>query len=119
MNERALREVICSHQLVLICRHGSEDCFRKDEGSVFLILHITHGAALPFFSLHKVNPGLELVHRVQDDLKGRKLCNSSGDRRVPTRHDVFSDQISWGINLPNWGRAVRIVTRYEKLRGKC
>ena len=40
-------------------------------------------------------------------------------RRVPARPDVFSDQISWGINLPNWGRAVRIVTRYEKLRGKC
>ena len=117
---RELREVICSHQLVLIGRHGREDCFRKDEGSVFLILHVTNWATLPFCSLHKINPGLELVHGVQDDLKQRKLCNLS-DRlaRVQTRNDVFSDQISWGINLPNWGRAVRIVTRYEKLRGKC
>ena len=82
MNERALSSVICSHQLVLIGRHGSEDCFRKDEGSVFLILHVTHWAALPFSSLHKVNPGLELVHRVQDDLERRKLCNSSGDWRL-------------------------------------
>ena len=32
---------------------------------------------------------------------------------------VFPDQISRSINLPNRGRAVRIVTRYEKLRGKC
>ena len=77
MNERALREVVCSHQLVLICRHGSEDCFRKDEGSVFLSLHVAHWAALPFCSLHKVDPGLELVHGVQDDLKQRKLCNLS------------------------------------------
>ena len=74
MNERALVEVVCSHQLVLIGRHGSEDCFRKDEGSVFLILHVAHWAALPLCSLHKVNPGLELVHRIQDDLQARKLC---------------------------------------------
>ena len=106
--------------MVLIGRNSSEDCFRKDEGSVFLILHVTNWATLPFCSLHKINPGLELVHGVQDDLKQRKLCNLS-DRlaRVQTRNDVFSDQISWGINLPNWGRAVRIVTRYEKLGGKC
>ena len=71
---RELREIICSHQLVLIGRHGSEDCFRKDEGSVFLILHVAHRAALPLCSLHKVNPRLELVHRVQDDLQQRKLC---------------------------------------------
>ena len=77
MNERALVEVLCSHQLVLIGRHGSEDCFRKDEGSVFLILHVTNRAALPFCPLHKINPGLELVHGVQDDLKQRKLCNLS------------------------------------------
>ena len=74
---RELREVICSHQLILIGRHGREDCFRKDEGSVFLILHVTYWAALPFCSLHKINPGLELVHGVQDDLKQRKLCNLS------------------------------------------
>ena len=77
MNERAERSDSSSHQLVLIGRHGREDCFRKDEGSVFLILHVTNWAALPFCSLHKVNPGLELVHRVQDDLKQRKLCNLS------------------------------------------
>ena len=74
---RELRGVICSHQLVLICRHGREDCFRKDEGSVFLILHVTNWAVLPFCSLYKINPGLELVHGVQDDLKQRKLCNLS------------------------------------------
>ena len=70
---RELREVICSHQLVLIGRHGREDCFWKDEGSVFLILHVSHWATLPFSSLHKINPGLELVHRVQDDLEQRRL----------------------------------------------
>ena len=69
MNERAES----SHQLVLIGRHGREDCFRKDEGSVFLILHVTNWAALPFCPLHKINPGLELVHGVQDDLKQRKV----------------------------------------------
>ena len=80
---RELRGVICSHQLVLICRHGREDCFRKDEGSVFLILHVSHWAALPFSSsLHKVDPGLELVHGVQDDLKQKKLCNLSDRLRT-------------------------------------
>ena len=73
MNERAERSTICSHQLVLISRHGCEDCFRKDEGSVFLILHVTYWAVLPFCSLYKINPGLELVHGVQDDLKQRKM----------------------------------------------
>ena len=79
---RELGGVICSHQLVLICRHGREDCFRKDESSVFLILHVSDWAAPPFSSLHQVNPGLELVHGVQDDLKQKNLCNLSDRLRT-------------------------------------
>ena len=75
---RELREIICSHQLVLIGRHGREDCFRKDEGSVFLILHVTNWAVLPFCSLYKINPRLELVHGVQDHLEHFHINNKLG-----------------------------------------
>ena len=62
-----------SYQLVLICSNSCEDCFRKDEGSVFLLLYISDGPVPSLASLYKVNPGLELVHRVEDHLKQIKL----------------------------------------------
>ena len=70
---RKLRGVICSHQLVLICRHGREDCFRKDEGSVFLLLHVGDGSAASLAPLDEVDSRLELVHRVEDHLEQIKL----------------------------------------------
>ena len=73
MNERAERSTICSRQLVLISRHGCEDCFRKDEGSVFLLLHVGDGSAASLGPLDEVDSRLELVHRVEDDLEEIKL----------------------------------------------
>ena len=62
-----------SYQLVLICSNSCEDRFRKDEGSVFLLLHVGDGSAASLAPLDEVNSRLELVHRVEDDLEEIKL----------------------------------------------
>ena len=55
--------------MVLVRCNSSELCLRKDESPIFLLLDILHGPSLPLPSLHQVDAGLELVHRVQDHLQ--------------------------------------------------
>ena len=62
-----------AHQLVLVSCYSSELCLRKDESPIFLLLDILHGPSLPLPSLHQVDAGLELVHRVQDQLKDKHI----------------------------------------------
>lgn len=58
-----------AHLVVLIGRHRDEGCLGEDvsaEGGVF-------GAeAVIFIGFHDVDPRLILVHRIENDLEGRK-----------------------------------------------
>jgi len=54
----------------LISSNRSKLSFRKDECSVFFFLNISNRSALSILALHKIDPGLELVHRVQYHLAG-------------------------------------------------
>jgi len=56
------------YQLVLISSNRSKLSFRKDERSVFFFLDISNRSGFSILPLYEINPGLELVHRVQYDL---------------------------------------------------
>ena len=56
-------------QLILICSNSCELGFRKDKGSVFLLLNICDRIVLAISSLDQVNSRLELVHGVEDHLQ--------------------------------------------------
>lgn len=58
------------YQLVLISSNRSKLSFRKDESSVFFLLDISYGSHLAFLPFYQIDPGLKLVHRIQDHLPG-------------------------------------------------
>jgi hypothetical protein len=60
-----------TYQLVLIGGDGGELGLLEYEAPVELLLYVGDGLArLPLSPPHQVDPRLELVHRVQDHLRG-------------------------------------------------
>ena len=55
--------------LVLVGGHRGELGLGEHEGPVLLLLDVGDGAAVTVPSEHEVDPGLELVHRVEKELQ--------------------------------------------------